>query len=196
MWTCNDPSHPDRPHTAQLDARLGRQDSHRALPTCATLLGAEVDEIKSEVSAAWARRPTHHTPCRSPSWLSTSPGVTIETSKRLFPVFLTSTFQFKTAEEGKRFFELAYGLRKPDKGEEEGLIYSRLNNPNLQIMEERMAAWDRTDIAATFASGMAAISTTFLALLRSGDVLLTTEPVYGVYIPSYVPGRGHAARLR
>ena len=95
------------------------------------------------------------------------------------PVFLTSTFQFQTAEEGKRFFELAYGLRKPDEGEEEGLIYSRLNNPNLQILEERMAAWDRTDIGATFASGMAAISTTFLALLRPGDVLISTKPVYG-----------------
>jgi methionine-gamma-lyase len=95
------------------------------------------------------------------------------------PVFLTSTFQFQTAEEGKRFFELAYGLREPDEGEEDGLIYSRLNNPNLQILEERMAAWDRTDIGATFASGMAAISTTFLALLRPGDVLISTKPVYG-----------------
>jgi methionine-gamma-lyase len=95
------------------------------------------------------------------------------------PVFLTSTFQFASAEEGKRFFELAYGLREPDKGEEAGLIYSRLNNPNLQMFEERMAAWDRTEVGATFASGMAAIATTMLALLRPGDVVISTAPLYG-----------------
>ncbi|MFQ5505299.1 MAG: PLP-dependent transferase [Planctomycetota bacterium] len=95
------------------------------------------------------------------------------------PVFLTSTFQFESAEEGKRFFEVVYGLREREKGEKRGLIYSRLNNPNLQIFEERMAAWDRTEVGATFASGMAAISTTMLALLRPGDVVLSTTPVYG-----------------
>ena len=95
------------------------------------------------------------------------------------PVFLTSTFQFGSAEEGKRFFELAYGLREPGDGEEEGLIYSRLNNPNLEIFERRIAAWDRTELAATFASGMAAISTTSLTLLAPGDVLLSSAPVYG-----------------
>lgn len=95
------------------------------------------------------------------------------------PVFLTSTFQFSSAEEGKRFFELAYGLREPEQEEEPGLIYSRLNNPNLQMFEERMAAWDRTERGATFASGMAAISTTLLGLLRPGEVVLSTAPVYG-----------------
>ena len=95
------------------------------------------------------------------------------------PVFLTSTFQFRSAEEGKRYFELAYGLREPDDGEEQGLIYSRLNNPDLQIFEERMAAWDRSEAAATFASGMAAISTVMMALVRPGDVIVSTTPVYG-----------------
>ncbi|MHC5211670.1 MAG: methionine gamma-lyase, partial [Planctomycetota bacterium] len=42
------------------------------------------------------------------------------------PVFLTSTFQFSSAAEGKRFFELAYGLREREEGEHRGLIYSRL----------------------------------------------------------------------
>ena len=95
------------------------------------------------------------------------------------PVFLTSTFQFESAEDGKKFFELAYGLREPDEGEDPGLIYSRLNNPNLQIFEERLAAWDRTERGATFASGMAAISTTLLALAKPGEVILSTNPVYG-----------------
>lgn len=95
------------------------------------------------------------------------------------PVFLTSTFEFETAQEGKRFFELAFGLREPDDGEQEGLIYSRLNNPNLQIFEERLAAWDRCEMGATFSSGMAAISTSLLALLRPGDLVISTDPVYG-----------------
>ena len=95
------------------------------------------------------------------------------------PVFLTSTFQFASAKEGKRFFELAYRLREPEEGEQGGLIYSRLNNPNLQIFEERMAAWDLTEVGATFASGMAAISTTLFGLLEPGDVVLSTAPVYG-----------------
>ena len=51
------------------------------------------------------------------------------------PIFQTSTFVFNSAMEGKRFFELAYGLREKDNGEELGLIYSRLNNPDLEILE-------------------------------------------------------------
>ncbi len=95
------------------------------------------------------------------------------------PVFLTSTFQFDSAEEGKGFFELAYGLREKEAGETAGLIYSRLNNPNLQMFEERMAAWDQTEKGSVFASGMAAISTTLLALVKPGDVVLSSAPVYG-----------------
>jgi len=53
------------------------------------------------------------------------------------PIFQTSTFGFKTAEEGKRFFEIAYGKSQLEPNEQMGLIYSRLNNPNMQILEER-----------------------------------------------------------
>ncbi len=95
------------------------------------------------------------------------------------PIFQTSTFAFKTAEEGKAFFELAYGLRRRSPGEEPGLIYSRLNNPDLEILEDRLTLWDEAESAAVFASGMAAISTTLLTFLQPGDVLLHSEPVYG-----------------
>lgn len=95
------------------------------------------------------------------------------------PLFLTSTFVFRTAEEGKAYFELAYGLRKERPGEEIGLIYSRLNNPDLEILEDRLALWDGAETAATFASGMAAISTTLLHFAHPGDVVLFSEPVYG-----------------
>ncbi|NCS90600.1 MAG: methionine gamma-lyase, partial [Ignavibacteria bacterium] len=58
------------------------------------------------------------------------------------PIFQTSTFVFKSAEDGKAFFEVAYGLREKGPTEELGLIYSRLNNPDLEILEDRLTLWD------------------------------------------------------
>ena len=93
------------------------------------------------------------------------------------PIFQTSTFVFKSAEEGKAFFELAYGLRKKEETEELGLIYSRINNPNLEVLEDRLAVWDKAEKSLAFASGMAAISTSLWAYLRPGDTLIHSEPV-------------------
>ncbi|MDB9793822.1 cystathionine gamma-synthase family protein [Flavobacteriaceae bacterium] len=95
------------------------------------------------------------------------------------PIFQTSTFVFKTAEEGKRFFEVAYGKSELNAKEEIGLIYSRLNNPNMQILEERLAILEGSESSAAFESGMSAISTTMLAYLKPGDVLIYGNPVYG-----------------
>ncbi|MGB2172099.1 MAG: aminotransferase class I/II-fold pyridoxal phosphate-dependent enzyme, partial [Flavobacteriaceae bacterium] len=95
------------------------------------------------------------------------------------PIFQTSTFVFKTAEEGKAFFELAYGLRDKEQNEEIGLIYSRINNPNLEILENRLSLWDKTDDCAVFESGMSAISTVLLEFLKPGDLLLYSQPTYG-----------------
>jgi methionine-gamma-lyase len=95
------------------------------------------------------------------------------------PIFQTSTFVFKSAEEGKSFFELAYGLREPAESEQLGLIYSRLNNPDLEILEDRLTLWDDAESCAVFESGMAAISTTLFALLSPGDLVLISEPLYG-----------------
>ncbi len=95
------------------------------------------------------------------------------------PIFQSSTFVFKSAEDGKAFFEVAYGLRAPRPGEQPGLIYSRLNNPDLEILEDRLAIWDGAESCATFESGMAAITTTLLEFLNPGDVLLHSEPIYG-----------------
>jgi len=95
------------------------------------------------------------------------------------PIFQTSTFVFKTAEEGKAFFEVAYGLREKEQNEELGLIYSRINNPNLQILEERLCLWDKADNCAVFESGMSAISTVLLEFLKPGDLLLYSSPTYG-----------------
>ena len=95
------------------------------------------------------------------------------------PIFQTSTFGFKTAEEGKRFFEIAYGKSQLEPNEQMGLIYSRLNNPNMQILEERLAVLEGSEDAASFESGMSAISTAMLAYLKPGDVLLISDQVYG-----------------
>lgn len=95
------------------------------------------------------------------------------------PIFQTSTFVFRTAQEGKSFFEIAYGLRERGPAEEPGLIYSRLNNPDLEILEERLALWENAESALVFSSGMAAISTTLLTFLRPGDVVVHSEPIYG-----------------
>ncbi|NNG17851.1 MAG: cystathionine gamma-synthase family protein [Gemmatimonadales bacterium] len=95
------------------------------------------------------------------------------------PIFQNSTFVFESAEAGKAFFELAYGLREAGPGEEPGLIYSRLNNPDLEILEDRLTLWDEAEAAITFESGMAAIATSLLAYCRPGDVLIHSEPLYG-----------------
>lgn len=95
------------------------------------------------------------------------------------PVFLTSTFVFKTAEEGKAHFEIAYGLREKEECEELGLIYSRINNPDLEILENRLTLWDKADECAIFESGMAAISTVMMEFLQPGDMIMSSGPLYG-----------------
>ena len=95
------------------------------------------------------------------------------------PVFPTSTFVFRTAEDGKAFFELAYGLRARRPNEEPGLIYSRINNPDLEMLEDRLAIWDEAEANLVFASGMAAISTTLWAYARPGSAIVHSGPVYG-----------------
>lgn len=95
------------------------------------------------------------------------------------PIFLTSTFVFESAQQGKDFFDLTAGRRKPRPGEKSGLVYSRFNNPNFEILEDRLAIWDEAEKAAVFASGMAAISTLLLTFVRPGDTILHSRPLYG-----------------
>ncbi|MFO6428959.1 cystathionine gamma-synthase family protein [Erythrobacter sp. W302b] len=95
------------------------------------------------------------------------------------PVFQSSTFVFESAAAGKSVMQLAYGLREREQAEDPALIYSRINNPALEILEDRLALWDKADRALVFASGMAAISTTVLSMARPGDAIVYTAPVYG-----------------
>jgi len=95
------------------------------------------------------------------------------------PIFLTSTFVFRSAQEGKDFFDFTSGRREPPAGQSSGLVYSRFNNPNLEVLEDRLALWEGGEAAAVFSSGMAAISTTLWACVRPGDVVLMSQPLYG-----------------
>lgn len=109
------------------------------------------------------------------------------------PIFQTSTFVFKSAMEGKRFFSVAYGLEEASAGEELGLIYSRLNNPNFEILENRLCLWEKAEECAMFDSGMSAISTVMLEFLKPGDLLLYSRPVYGGtdhFINHFLQSRG------
>jgi methionine-gamma-lyase len=85
------------------------------------------------------------------------------------PIYQSSTFAFPTAEEGAARFE----RRSP------GLIYTRMGNPTVEALESCVATLERGHGAVATATGMAAISSVFLALLRQGDHVVATQPVYG-----------------
>jgi methionine-gamma-lyase len=91
------------------------------------------------------------------------------------PIFLTSTFVFENAAAGKRHFEGVTGKRP---GGAEGLVYSRFNGPNQEILEDRLGLWEDAEDALTFSSGMSAIATLLLAFVQPGDVVVHSGPLY------------------
>lgn len=95
------------------------------------------------------------------------------------PVFLTSTFAFRTAEDGAEFFDIVAGRKPAPEENAGGLVYSRFNHPNLEIIEDRLALLEGAEACAVFASGMAAISAVFFTFVRPGDVIVHFSPLYG-----------------
>src|SRR5580704_13921338 len=89
------------------------------------------------------------------------------------PIFLTSTFAFESAAAGKRFFQGVVS-GQPDVGE--GLVYSRLNGPDQEILEDRLSIWDEAEDALAFSSGMAAIVTVLLTYVKAGEVIVHSAP--------------------
>lgn len=85
------------------------------------------------------------------------------------PIHQTSTFIFDNVEQGANRFA----------GEEQGYIYSRLGNPTVRELEQKMAALENTEDAAAFGSGMGAVSATLLANLKQGDHLVASSALYG-----------------
>jgi methionine-gamma-lyase len=91
------------------------------------------------------------------------------------PIFLTSTFVFESAAQGKRHFEGVTGKRP---GGAEGLVYSRFNGPNQEILEDRLAVWEAAEDALSFSSGMSAIATLLLTFCQPGDMIVHSGPLY------------------
>lgn len=85
------------------------------------------------------------------------------------PIYMTSTFAFDSVEQGGRRFA----------GEEGGYIYTRLGNPSLQAVEEKLASLEGGEAAAVTGSGMGAISSTLWSCLKQGDEIVAAEALYG-----------------
>jgi methionine-gamma-lyase len=85
------------------------------------------------------------------------------------PIYETSTFAFRDAEQGARRFT----------GAEEGYIYTRLGNPTTRALERSLAELEEGEDARVFASGMAAINAAVLSLVNKGDHVVTTDSLYG-----------------
>lgn len=85
------------------------------------------------------------------------------------PIYQTSTFSFETAEQGERRF----------RGEEEGYIYTRLGNPTVKMLEDRIASLENAEAGLAFGSGMAAVSAVLISLTKSNDHILCSQGVYG-----------------
>lgn len=98
-----------------------------------------------------------------------SGGITDEKGSAVTPIYQTSTFRFKDADEGARFFS----------GEEKGYIYTRLGNPTIEDLENTVAELEKGAGGLATASGMAAVNTVYQTLLGSGDHMVGHNALYG-----------------
>ena len=95
-------------------------------------------------------------------------------------VFRSSTYVFSTPEAAERAFDIATGRARPADEERVELIYSRINHPNAQILEDQVVPLEAgAEAALVFNSGMAAIMTALMAYLKPGDAIVHTVPLYG-----------------
>ncbi|VAV97182.1 Methionine gamma-lyase [hydrothermal vent metagenome] len=109
------------------------------------------------------------------------------------PVFQTSTFVFKTAEHGAAYFRKSRGQSLPEDMADPGLAYTRINNPNLEVLEDRLTLFDGGEDALAFSSGMGAITTTLMALAVPGSVFVYSSPLYGpseMFLKDFLPRFG------
>jgi len=95
------------------------------------------------------------------------------------PIFLTSTFVYPTAAHAKKVHEIFFAPEPPQAGERPDFIYSRLDHPNMAMLEDRLALLDQAEASAVFNCGMAAITCVMQTFLRPGQTLLHTRPIYG-----------------
>lgn len=106
------------------------------------------------------------------------------------PIFMTSTFAFKSAADGEKLFAAMAGKIE---GVEPDLIYTRFNNPSMEVLEDRLTLFDGAEEGLVFSSGMGAITTSLMACAPAGSTILQTSPLYGaseVFIRSMMPKWG------
>ncbi len=109
------------------------------------------------------------------------------------PIFMTSTFAFKSARDGEALFRRLGGRREAGDPEDADLIYTRFNNPNMEVLEDRLTLYDEGEAALAFSSGMSAITTALFTCAEPGTVILQSSPIYGaseVFIRTFMPGWG------
>jgi len=95
-------------------------------------------------------------------------------------VFRSSTYVFSSPEEAEKAFDVMGGRAELKPGENIDLVYSRFNHPNAEILEQQIIPLEpAAQAAAVFNSGMAAIMTALLAIVRPGDSIVFTVPIYG-----------------
>jgi methionine-gamma-lyase len=95
-------------------------------------------------------------------------------------VFRSSTYVFSSPEAAERAFDIMGGRAQRSPEENVDLVYSRFNHPNAQILEDQITPLEPgTTVATVFNSGMAAIMTALLAVLKPGDSIIYTVPIYG-----------------
>lgn len=109
------------------------------------------------------------------------------------PIFMTSTFAFKSARDGEALFRRLAGKHEEGDPEDADLIYTRFNNPNMEVLEDRLTLYDDGEAALSFSSGMSAITTALFACAEPGTAVLHSSPLYGaseVFIRTFLPGWG------
>ena len=109
------------------------------------------------------------------------------------PIFMTSTFAFKSAREGEALFRRLAGKMEVGDPEDADLIYTRFNNPNMEVLEDRLTLYDDGEAALAFSSGMSAITTALFACAEPGTGILHSSPLYGaseVFVRTFMPGWG------
>ncbi len=109
------------------------------------------------------------------------------------PIFQTSTFVFKSAEHGAAYFRKSRGQSLPGDMADPGLAYTRINNPNLELLEDRLTLFDGGEDALAFSSGMGAITTALMAFAAPGSVFVYSSPLYGpteMFLKDFLPKFG------
>jgi methionine-gamma-lyase len=99
------------------------------------------------------------------------------------PIFQSSTFQFESVEEAARCFN----------GESDGYIYTRLGNPTIKVLENIISDLEKGFGGIATSSGMGAVNTVYMGLLKKGDHIISSDAVYGpsrVVMEEYYSGFG------